>query len=195
MDLTTLTPSTQFTTVSTLFGPYSASDLAVMPGNSSALATVGYANGIQIWDVTNTRATARPPTNTMANDVHEGSVLAWGSLTNLYSNDQGLSPSSFHRFVVGNTSFAETDSTDLEAVDGKITLLRRLGLHRWWGRGRSVLGSAGCAKARRQDCESWRWFQRCRRNHQSGFLSNTWVTLTDQLRLVEQDTVCRQELA
>src|SRR5207244_853536 len=32
-----------------------------------------------------------------------------------------LSPSSFHRFVVGSASFAETDSTYLDAVNGTIT--------------------------------------------------------------------------
>lgn len=32
-----------------------------------------------------------------------------------------MSPSSFHRFQVGATSFAETDSTYLDAVDNKIT--------------------------------------------------------------------------
>ena len=47
--------------------------------------------------------------------------LSWGSATSLYSNDEGLSPSSLHRFTVGKTSFAETDSTYLDAVDGKIT--------------------------------------------------------------------------
>jgi uncharacterized repeat protein (TIGR01451 family) len=121
MDLTTLTPGTQFPTLSTLFGPYTASDLAVMPGNPNVLATVGYSDGIQVWDVTNTGATARPLTKNFVNDVYEGSVLAWGDSTNLYSNDEGLSPSSFHRFVVGSTSFAETDSTYLDAVDGAIT--------------------------------------------------------------------------
>jgi hypothetical protein len=121
LDLTTLTPGTQFTTVSTLFGPFVASDLAVMPGNPNTLATVGYANGIQVWDVTNSGATARPLTTAFANDVYEGSVLAWGDSTNLYSNDEGLSPSSFHRFLVGSTSFAETDSTYLDALDGTIT--------------------------------------------------------------------------
>jgi len=121
MDLTTLSPSTQFPTLSTSFGPYTASDLAVMPGNPNVLATVGYANGIQVWDVMNTGATARPLTKSLVNDVYEGSVLAWGDSTNLYSNDEGISPSSFHRFVVGSTSFAETDSTYLDAVDGTIT--------------------------------------------------------------------------
>lgn len=121
LDLTTLTPGAQFTTVSPLFGPYTASDLAVMPGDPNVVATAGYANGIQVWDVTNTGATSRPLTKNFVNDVYEGSVLAWGDSTNLYSNDEGLSPSSFHRFVVGNTSFAETDSTYLDAVDGTIT--------------------------------------------------------------------------
>ncbi len=120
MDLTTLTPGTQFTTVSTLFGAFTASDLAVMPSNPSVLATLGYANGIQVWDVTSTGATPRQPTS-LANSVYEGSVLAWRDSTNLYSNDEGLSPSSFHRFSVGSTSFSETDSTYLDAVGGKIT--------------------------------------------------------------------------
>jgi uncharacterized repeat protein (TIGR01451 family) len=122
LDLTTLTPGTQFTTLSTVFGTaFTASDLAVMPGNPNALATVGYSNGIQIWDVTGTGATSRPLTKSLVNNVYEGSVLAWADSTNLYSNDEGLSPSSFHRFSVGNTSFAETDSTYLDAVGGKIT--------------------------------------------------------------------------
>jgi hypothetical protein len=121
MDLTTLTPGTQFQPVSAVFGSaFTASDLAVMPGDANVLATVGYANGIQVWDVTGTGATARPPTNTLVNNVYEGSVLAWADSTNLYSNDEGLSPSSFHRFVVGSTSFAESDSTYLDAVGGKI---------------------------------------------------------------------------
>jgi len=121
LDLATLTPGTQFATVGTLFGTaFTASDLAVMPGNASALATVGYANGIQVWDVTSTGATSRPLTKSLVNNVYEGSVLAWADSTNLYSNDEGLSPSSFHRFSVGSTSFAETDSTYLDAVGGKI---------------------------------------------------------------------------
>jgi uncharacterized repeat protein (TIGR01451 family) len=121
MDLTTLTPGTQFTTVSPLFGPFTASDLAVMPGNSSAIATVGYSDGIQVWDVTSSGATARALTQGLSNDVYEGSVLAWADSAHLYSNDEGLSPSSFHRFTVGPSSFAEVDSTYLDAVDGKIT--------------------------------------------------------------------------
>jgi uncharacterized repeat protein (TIGR01451 family) len=121
MDLTTLTPGTQFPVVGTLFGPYAASDLATMPGNQNVLATVGYSEGIQVWDVTGTGATPRPLTKSLVNDVYEGSVLAWGDSTNLYSNDEGLSPSSFHRFIVGNTSFSESDSTYLDAVNGKIT--------------------------------------------------------------------------
>jgi hypothetical protein len=119
MDLTTLTAGTQFTTVSPLFGAYTASDVAVMPGNPNAVSTCGYSDGIQVWDVTDSGATPRPLTN--GNDVYEGSVLAWGSAVNLYSNDEGLSPSSLHRFTVGDTSFAETDATYLDAVDGKIT--------------------------------------------------------------------------
>ena len=122
MDLTTLTPGTQFQPVSAVFGSaFTASDLAVMPGDANVLATVGYANGIQVWDVTEMGATARPPTRTLVNDVYEGSVLAWADSTNLYSNDEGLSPSSFHRFVVGSTSFEESDSTYLDAVEGKIS--------------------------------------------------------------------------
>jgi uncharacterized repeat protein (TIGR01451 family) len=121
LDLTTLTPGTQFTPLSPLFGPYAASDLAVMPGNPNVLATVGYSDGIQVWDVTSAGATARTLTGSIVNDVYEGSVLAWADSTNLYSNDEGLSPSSFHRFVVGSTSFAETDATYLDALAGTIT--------------------------------------------------------------------------
>jgi len=121
LDLTTLTAGTQFVTVSTLFGSFTASDLAVMPGDPNVVATVGYSDGIQVWDVTNSGATSRPLTKGLVNDVYEGSVLAWGDSTNLYSNDEGLSPSSFHRFVVGSASFAETDSTYLDAVNGTIT--------------------------------------------------------------------------
>jgi uncharacterized repeat protein (TIGR01451 family) len=120
LDLTTLTPGTQFPLVGFFQSAYSASDLAVMPGDANVLATVGYANGIQVWDVTDTGATSRPPTS-LASSVYEGSVLAWADSTNLYSNDEGLSPSSFHRFVVGPTSFAESDSTYLDAVGGKIS--------------------------------------------------------------------------
>lgn len=119
LNLTNLTAGTQFTTVSSLFGPFTASDVAVMPGNPNAVATCGYSDGIQVWDVTNSGATARPLTS--GNNVYAGSVLAWGSATNLYSNDEGLSPSTLHRFTVGNTSFAETDATYLDAVAGKIT--------------------------------------------------------------------------
>ena len=121
MNLTNLTPGTQFTTVSPLFGAFTASDVAVMPGNANAVATCGYSDGIQVWDVTNSGATPRPLTKALVNDVYDGSVLAWGSATSLYSNDEGLSPSSLHRFTVGKTSFAETNSTYLDAVDGKIT--------------------------------------------------------------------------
>ena len=121
LDLTNLTAGTQFTTVSPLFGPFTASDVAVMPGNNSAISTCGYADGIQVWDVTDSGATSRPLTKSFGNDVYEGSVLAWGSAVNLYSNDEGLSPSTLHRFIVGDTSFAESDATYLDAVDGKIT--------------------------------------------------------------------------
>src|SRR6266576_1307780 len=122
MDLTTLTPGTQFVTTSAVFGSaFTASDLAVMPGNPSAVATVGYSDGIQLWDVTASGATPRPLTTSLVNDVYEGSVLAWGDSASLYSNDEGLSPSSFHRFAVGSTSFAETDSTYFDAVGGEIT--------------------------------------------------------------------------
>jgi hypothetical protein len=121
MSLTALTAGTQFTTVSTLFGAFNASDVAVMPGNRNVVATLGYSDGIQVWDVTNTGAAARPLTRALANDVYEGSVLAWGGATSLYSNDEGLSPSSLHRFTVNPTSFAESDSTYLDMVGGKIT--------------------------------------------------------------------------
>ena len=121
MNLTNLTAGTQFTTVSPLFGPYTASDVAVMPGDNSAISTCGYSDGIQVWDVTDSGATSRPLTKSFGNDVYEGSVLAWGSAVNLYSNDEGLDPSTLHRFMVGDTSFAETDETYLDAVDGKIT--------------------------------------------------------------------------
>ena len=119
LDLTTGTPGTQFTTVSSLFGAFTPSDLAVMPGNPNALATAGYAHGIQVWDITSTGATSLSASG--VNGVYDGSVLAWADSVNLYSNDEGLSPSSFHRFTVGATSFAETDSTYLDAVGGKIT--------------------------------------------------------------------------
>src|SRR5207302_47546 len=93
-----------------VFDPFTrkiyASVLAVMPGDPNVVATVGYSDGIQVWDVTNSGATSRPLTKGLVNDVYEGSVLAWGDSTNLYSNDEGLSPSSFHRFVVGSASFA-----------------------------------------------------------------------------------------
>jgi hypothetical protein len=117
--LPTMTPGTQFTTVSQLFGPYPASDVAVMPGNPNAISTCGYANGIQVWDVTDSGATSR--TFTGGNGVYEGSVLAWGSPVDLYSNDEGLSPSTLHRFAVGATSFAETDATYLDRVSNRIT--------------------------------------------------------------------------
>ena len=121
MYLPTMTAGTQFTTVSPLFGAYTASDVAVMPGNPSAVSTCGYSDGIQVWDVTDSGATARPLTKSFGNDVYEGSVLAWGSAVDLYSNDEGLSPSTLHRFAVGSTSFAETDATYLDAVGNKIT--------------------------------------------------------------------------
>lgn len=121
MNLISLTPGTQFTTVSPLFGAFTASDVAVMPSNPNAVATCGYSDGIQVWDVTNSGATSRPLTKALVNDVYEGSVLAWGSSTNLYSNDEGISPSSLHRFTVNSSSFAEADSTYLDNVDGKIT--------------------------------------------------------------------------
>jgi hypothetical protein len=121
MDLTTLSPGTQFTVASPLFGPYAPSDLAVMPGNPNTLATVGYADGIQVWDITSNGATARPLTNSLTNDVYEGEVLSWGNSANLYSNDEGISPPNFHRFAVGSASLAETDSTHLDTAYGKIT--------------------------------------------------------------------------
>jgi len=121
MNLTNLKAGAQFTTVSPLFGAYIASDVAVMPGNPSAVSTCGYSDGIQVWDVTDNGTTSRPLTKALDNDVYEGSVLAWGGPVDLYSNDEGLSPSTLHRFTVGNTSFAETDATYLDAVDGKIT--------------------------------------------------------------------------
>jgi uncharacterized repeat protein (TIGR01451 family) len=121
MALPTMTPGTQFTTTSTLFGAYNASDVAVMPGNPNTVATAGYADGIQVWDVTSTGATARPLNKGLSNNIYEGSVLTWGDAANLYSNDEGLSPSSFHRFTVDSTGFTETDSTYLDAVDERIS--------------------------------------------------------------------------
>jgi hypothetical protein len=121
MDLTTLSPGTQFTVASPLFGPYAPSDLAVMPGNPNTLATVGFGDGIQVWDITSNGATARPLTNSLSNNVYEGEVLSWGNSANLYSNDEGISPPNFHRFAVGSTSLAETDSTHLDTAYGKIT--------------------------------------------------------------------------
>ena len=95
LNLTTLTPGTQFTTISALFGAaFTASDIAPMPGNHDVVATAGYSNGIQVYDVTSTGATQRPLTVGLVNDVYEGSVLGWGSSTDLYSNDEGISPSS-----------------------------------------------------------------------------------------------------
>ena len=122
MSLPDMTAGTQFTTTNPVFNSsFVASDVAVMPGAHDTIATCGYSDGIQVWDVTNTGATPRTLTRGLINDVYEGSVLAWGSPTDLYSNDEGLSPSSFHRFSVGATSFAETDSTYLDAVGNKIT--------------------------------------------------------------------------
>jgi uncharacterized repeat protein (TIGR01451 family) len=127
LNLTTLTPGTQFTTIRALFGAaFTARDIAPMPGNHDVVATAGYPNGIQVYDVTSTGATQRPLTVGLVNDVYERSVLGWGSSTDLYSNDEGISPSSFHRFTVGPTSFAEIDSTYLDAVGGKITNSRGL---------------------------------------------------------------------
>jgi uncharacterized repeat protein (TIGR01451 family) len=122
LNLMALTPGTQFTTISALFGSaFTASDVAPMPGNHDVVATVGYSDGIQVFDVGASGATQRTLTTALVNNVYEGSVLAWGSATDLYSNDEGLSPSSFHRFTVGPTSFAELDSTYLDAIGNKIT--------------------------------------------------------------------------
>lgn len=122
MSLPDMTAGTQFTTINPVFNAaFTASDVAVMPGNHNMVSTCGYANGIQVWTVTSSGATPLPLTRGLINDVYEGSVLAWGSPTALYSNDEGLSPSSFHRFTVGPTSFTETDSTYLDFVDNKIT--------------------------------------------------------------------------
>ncbi|MGA3322933.1 MAG: kelch repeat-containing protein, partial [Terriglobia bacterium] len=122
MALATLTPGTQFLTVSAVFQTsFTASDLAVMPGHANVLATVGYSDGIQVWDVTSAGAKSRTLTGSLVNDVYEGSALAWGDPANLYSNDEGLSPSRFHRFIVANTSFAESDATYFDAVGGKIS--------------------------------------------------------------------------
>jgi uncharacterized repeat protein (TIGR01451 family) len=122
LNLTTLAPGTQFTTIGALFGSaFTASDVAPMPGNHDVVATAGYSNGIQVFDVSSSGATQRTLTRALVNNVYEGSVLAWGSATDLYSNDEGLSPSSFHRFTVGPTSFAETDTTYLDAIGNKIT--------------------------------------------------------------------------
>jgi uncharacterized repeat protein (TIGR01451 family) len=127
LNVTTMTAGTQFNTISSTFGTaYPASDVSPMPGNHDVVATVGYANGIQLYDVTTTGATPIPPTVTLINNVYEGSVLTWGSSTDLYSNDEGLSPSSFHRFKVGPTSFAETDSTYFDAVGNRIRFSRGL---------------------------------------------------------------------
>ena len=122
MNLTNLTPGTQFTTVNPVFASaFAASDVKVMPGNPNAVSTCGYADGIQVWDVTDSGATSLPLTRALVNDVYEGSVLAWGSSSELYSNDEGLDPSQLHRFAVSASSFAETDATYLDAVDGNIT--------------------------------------------------------------------------
>jgi hypothetical protein len=122
MSLPDMTAGTQFTTTNPVFNSaFTASDISVMPGARDTVATCGYANGIQVWDVSNSGAAPRTLTRGLINDVYEGSVLAWGSQTQLYSNDEGLSPSSFHRFEVSSTSFAETDSTYLDGVGNKIT--------------------------------------------------------------------------
>jgi len=47
-----------------------------MPGNHDVVATVGYSDGIQVYDVTSTGATQRPLTVSLVNNVYEGSVLA-----------------------------------------------------------------------------------------------------------------------
>lgn len=122
MSLPDMTAGTQFTTINPVFNQaFTASDVAIMPGAHDTISTCGYADGIQVWDVTDSGATARPLTKSLVNDVYEGSVLAWGSPTQLYSNDEGLSPSSFHRFTVYPTNFEEDDSTYLDMIDGKIT--------------------------------------------------------------------------
>jgi IPT/TIG domain len=116
-----VSPGTQFTTIGALFNTaFTATDVAVMPGNRNTVATVGYGNGIQLWDVTPTGATPRPLTKALINNVYEGESLAWGDATHLYSNDEGLSPSQIHRFTISATSFAETDTTYLDAVVGRI---------------------------------------------------------------------------
>jgi hypothetical protein len=117
MDLTTLSPGTQFTLGNSPVGAFAPKDLAVMPGNPNVLATAGDGNGVQVWDVTDSGATSLM--NTTSPDY--GGVLAWGSPTNLYAGEENPSAGGFTRFTVGATSFARTDSTNLDTAYGKIT--------------------------------------------------------------------------
>ena len=112
--LQTMKLDTLFTTTDGFSSNYSADDLAVEPGNPNVLATVGYAHGIQLWNVTSSGATAIPGTN--AGGPYEGGSLAWADANNLYSNDSGLSPSTFHRFAVSSNSYQQIDGTYLDAV-------------------------------------------------------------------------------
>ncbi|MFZ3213723.1 MAG: hypothetical protein WA188_19630 [Terriglobales bacterium] len=119
MDLSSLTPGARFTTVggvSAAPAPYAAEDVSVVPGNNGAVATVGYGYGIQVWDVSDSGATARTLTVALGGDIYEGDALAWGDSSHLYSNDEG----SLHRFSVGASSFAEVDETYLDGVAGAI---------------------------------------------------------------------------
>jgi hypothetical protein len=117
MDLTTLSPGTQFILGNSPVGVFAPKDLAVMPGNPNVLATAGDGNGVQVWDVTDSGATSLM--NTTSPDY--GGVLAWGSPTNLYAGEENPSSGGFTRFTVGATSFARTDSTNLDTAYGKIT--------------------------------------------------------------------------
>jgi trimeric autotransporter adhesin len=124
LDLPTLTLGTRFTPVGGVPAapaPYAAEDVSVMPGNHDAVVTVGYAHGIQLWDVSASGAIPRPLTVSLGGNIYEGDALAWGDSSHLYSNDEGLDPSQLHRFSVGSTSFAEMDATYLDGVAGAIT--------------------------------------------------------------------------
>jgi len=57
----------------------------------------------------------------MNQPYYEGDALAWGDASHLYSNDEGSTPSQFHRFSVAASSFAEVDATYLDGVAGAIT--------------------------------------------------------------------------
>lgn len=114
MDLPSKTPGVRFTATDYWNGAYAVDDLAAMPGHPDSIATSGYSNAIQVYDISGTTATKRGD----GGFVYAGVFLGWTDPTHLFSYDSGLSPSKIHRFSVGTNGVTEVDATNVSGFWG-----------------------------------------------------------------------------